>query len=85
MTARAATVPRVIFIREFVRFPLAASIVSLNDLPVASAGIRLSVSMRAAYRTSARFIVIASWPSLDGHRFARRTFPQLSLSTEPLR
>ncbi|WP_218173350.1 hypothetical protein [Burkholderia sp. NFPP32] len=40
MTERAATVPRVIFIREFVRFPQAAPVVSLIDLPVAPAGVR---------------------------------------------
>ncbi|WP_152601798.1 hypothetical protein [Burkholderia paludis] len=45
--AYAAVLPRVISIREFVRFLPAAPIVSLKDLPAASAGVRLAVVPKA--------------------------------------
>jgi hypothetical protein len=79
--ARAAALPRVIFIREFVRFPPAAPVVSLKDLPAASAGARFSDSMHARRGTSAGFIVIASRPvfwfaSLSRNRpFQRNLLP----------
>ncbi|QOH40158.1 hypothetical protein C7S14_1253 [Burkholderia cepacia] len=58
--------PRVIFIQEFVRFPPAARIVSLKDLPAASGGVggrridargvRHAARRLAPRRTPVRFI-----------------------------